>query len=47
MNQPFLALALICAGLVQGLSGFGLGLVSMRKGIYSLIGLSGDYLFFH
>ena len=29
MNWPFLALALICAGFVQGLSGFGFGLVSM------------------
>ena len=29
MNWPFLALALVCAGFVQGLSGFGFGLVSM------------------
>jgi uncharacterized membrane protein YfcA len=29
MNWPFLAIALICAGFVQGLSGFGFGLVSM------------------
>lgn len=29
MNWTFLALALICAGFVQGLSGFGFGLVSM------------------
>jgi uncharacterized membrane protein YfcA len=28
-NWPLLALALICAGFVQGLSGFGFGLVSM------------------
>ena len=29
MNWPFLALALVCAGFVQGLTGFGFGLVSM------------------
>ena len=29
MNWPLLAVALICAGFVQGLSGFGFGLVSM------------------
>jgi uncharacterized protein len=29
VNWPFLAFALICAGFVQGLSGFGFGLVSM------------------
>lgn len=29
MHWPFLALALVCAGFVQGLTGFGFGLVSM------------------
>jgi len=29
MNWPFLALALVCAGFVQGMTGFGFGLVSM------------------
>src|SRR2546430_2200574 len=29
MSWPFLALALLCAGFVQGLTGFGFGLVSM------------------
>lgn len=29
MNWPYLALALVCAGFVQGFSGFGFGLVSM------------------
>jgi uncharacterized membrane protein YfcA len=29
MNLPFLALSLVCAGFVQGLTGFGFGLVSM------------------
>jgi len=29
VNWPYLALALICAGFVQGLTGFGFGLVSM------------------
>ncbi len=29
MNWPFLALALVCAGFVQGMPGFGFGLVSM------------------
>src|ERR1051326_2398710 len=29
MNLPFLALSLGCAGFVQGLTGFGFGLVSM------------------
>ena len=29
MNWPFLAFALVCAGFVQGLTGFGFGLVSM------------------
>src|SRR5687767_2197179 len=29
MNWPFLMLALVCAGFVQGLTGFGFGLVSM------------------
>src|SRR5436190_5526546 len=29
MHWPFLALALVCAGFVQGMTGFGFGLVSM------------------
>lgn len=29
MNWPYLAFALVCAGFVQGLTGFGFGLVSM------------------
>src|SRR5678816_2320054 len=29
MNWPYLAFALLCAGFVQGLTGFGFGLVSM------------------
>src|SRR5580765_2318860 len=29
MNWPFLGVALVCAGFVQGLTGFGFGLVSM------------------
>ena len=29
MNWPYLALALVCAGFVQGMTGFGFGLVSM------------------
>src|SRR4051794_38335848 len=29
MNWPFLALTLVCAGFVQGMTGFGFGLLSM------------------
>jgi uncharacterized membrane protein YfcA len=29
MNWPFIGLALVCAGFIQGLTGFGFGLVSM------------------
>src|SRR5437016_6382737 len=29
MNWPFVGLALLCAGFIQGLTGFGFGLVSM------------------
>src|SRR5215471_9758782 len=29
VNWPYLALALVCAGFVQGMTGFGFGLVSM------------------